>query len=76
MTIYQGKYHGYFSVSPAHTGACIGPIGTMASLQTFTKTIQAMVIIICKTITTCMIKSMQSMTTTTKSMPGLDTCTK
>ena len=62
--------------SPGHTGTCIGPIGTMASVQTFTETIQAMVVIICKTVMTCMIKRTQSMTTTTKSMPGLVTHTK
>ena len=62
--------------SPGHTGTCIGPIGTMASVQTFTETIQAMVVIICKTVMTCMIKSTQSMTMTTNSMAGLVTHTK
>ena len=49
--------------SPGHTGICIGPMGTMARVQTFTETIQAMVVIICKTVMTCMINSTQSMTT-------------
>ena len=62
--------------SPGHTGTCIGPMGTMARVQTFTETIQAMVVIICKTVMTCMINSTQSMTTTTTSMPGLVTHTK
>ena len=62
--------------SPGHTGTCIGPIGTMASVQTFTETIQAMDVIICKTVMTCMIKSTQSMTMTTNSMAGLVTHTK
>ena len=62
--------------SPGHTGICIGPMGTMARVQTFTETIQAMVVIICKTVMTCMINSTQSMTTTTTSMPGLVTHTK
>ena len=62
--------------SPGHTGICIGPMGMMARVQTFTETIQAMVVIICKTVMTCMINSTQSMTTTTTSMPGLVTHTK
>ena len=62
--------------SPGHTGTCIGPIGSMASVQTFTETIQAMVVIICKTVMTCMINSTQSMTMTTNSMAGLVTNTK
>ena len=45
--------------SPGHTGICIGPMGTMARVQTFTETIQAMVVIICKTVMTCMINSTQ-----------------